>query len=521
MDILKASTLPVKVVEKIAGIVGEANLSRKEVDRAAYSRDLWPLTHIWMQHGHIYYPPDAIVWVENENQISDLLKLANIEKFPVIPYAAGSGVCGATIPIAGGVVMDVKKMDRILDINDKTLTVRAEAGIIGQHLEMELNRKGYTMGHFPSSIYCSALGGYLAARSAGQLSAKYGKIEDMVMGMRIVLPNGEIIETPSSPRSAAGPDWKQLFVGSEGTFGVITSATMRIYPYPASRVFRGITYGGIHEALESIREIMRAGVVPAAVRLYDELDTILIGSKKEDSVEAPVKFEPDEKNMVKTILHSLFDGLQNIMLGIPKISGPLAERVKGKCLLVLTFEGEPDLTATQLKMSLDVCTRHNGSDQGEEPGKRWWENRYNVSYNQSRVYDRGAFADTLEFATTWDKLEDLYHAIRKAVSPHAFIMAHFSHAYVHGCSVYFTIVSRESTEKEAADLYRLIWNRAMEEALKAGATVTHHHGVGLLKAEYLRRELGPLSRVFQDVKNALDPNNILNPGKMGLAPFER
>jgi len=170
---------------------------------------------------------------------------------------------------------------------------------------------------------------------------------------------------------------------------------------------------------------------------------------------------------------------------------------------------------------MDICKRNNGVDSGEEPGKRWWENRYNVSYNQSRVFDRGSFVDTIEVATTWDKVESLYHAVRKAVSPHALIMAHFSHAYTHGCCIYFSVISRGKTEEEAAKLYRTIWDSAMEATIKAGATVTHHHGVGFHKAEYLRRELGPLAGRFQDVKDVFDPNNILNPGKMGLKPFRR
>jgi len=521
MDLFQESKLPPSVVGKLERIVGAANVSLKATDRAAYSRDLWPLGQIWMMHDHVPHPPDAIVWVENEEQIAGVLKLANEDKFPVIPFAAGSGVCGGTLPISGGVIMDVKKMSRILELNDKTLTVTAEAGIIGQHLEMELNRKGYTMGHFPSSIYCSALGGYLAARSAGQLSAKYGKIEDMVMGMRVVLPDGNIVETRTAPRSAAGPNWAQLFVGSEGTLGVITQGTMRIYPYPESRVFRGFIFNGVHDALEAMREIMRAGVVPAAVRLYDELDTILIGSKKEESVEAPIHFEPEEENLVKTLMHNVFDTLQNIMMGIPKVTGKLAEKVKGKCLMVLTLEGRPEITETELKIAQEICLKNNGTDAGEEPAKRWWENRYNVSYNQSRVFDRGAFVDTLEVATTWDKVEDLYHAVRKAVSPHAFIMAHFSHAYIHGCCIYFSLVSRAKTEEEAVALYRKIWDRAMEAVIGSGATVTHHHGVGMHKAEYMKRELGRLSVVYQQLKDAMDPNNILNPGKMGLKPFKK
>jgi len=516
MDIFKRSDFSQSVIDKIKKIVGEDNFSDKDVDRAAYCRDLWPLGQIWMIHGKMYNPPD----VENEQQIIDLLHLANEYKFPVIPFAAGSGVCGATTPISGGLILDVKKMNRIVEINDKTLTVTTETGIIGQHLEMELNRKGYTMGHFPSSIYCSALSGYLAARSAGQLSAKYGKIEDMVLSIRGILPNGKVFETVKSPRSAAGPDWKQLIIGSEGTLGVITNATMKIYPYPESRLFRAFMFKGVHDALESIRKIMRAGVSPASVRLYDELDTILIGSKKEPSVESPIDFDPDEENLVKTVMHKAFDTIQNIMLGVPKYSGRLAEKIRGNCLLVLTFEGVPDLTETELKVSTKICLENNGQDLGEDAAKRWWENRYNVSYNQSRVFDRGSFVDTIEVAITWDKVEDLYNAVRKAVvSQNTFIMAHFSHAYIHGCSIYFSIISRAKTEEDAAVLYRKIWDAAMEEALKFGATVTHHHGVGLHKAKYLIKELGPLHDVFQDVKNTMDPNNILNPGKLGLKPF--
>ncbi len=521
MSLIPDSKLSAQTLKKLEDIVGASNVSVKETDRAAYSRDLWPQGQIWMMHLDIPHPPDAVVWVESEEQIIGLLKLANEEKFPVIPFAAGSGVCGGALPLAGGVVMDIKKMARIIEINDKTLTVTAEAGIIGQHLEMELNRKGYTMGHFPSSIYCSALGGYLAARSAGQLSAKYGKIEDMVMGMRIVLPDGSKAQTISSPRSAAGPNWAQVIIGSEGTLGVITQATMRIYPYPESRRYSSFIFHGVHDALESIREIMRAGVVPAAVRLYDELDTILIGSKKEDSVEAPVRLEEEHESIVKKFMHGFFDAFQNIMLGVPKFSGKMAEKVKGKCLLVLTFEGTPRITETELAVSMDICKKNNGVDAGEEPAKRWWENRYNVSYNQSRVFDRGSFVDTIEVCTTWDKVEQLYHDLRKAVSQRAFIMAHFSHAYIHGCSIYFSVVGRGKTEEDTLKLYREIWDGAMEEALKAGATVTHHHGVGLHKAEYMKRELGRLAPLYQSVKDVIDPNNILNPGKMGLRPFNK
>lgn len=516
MENLDASRLEPEVLQELRDIFGAHNVSIRDTDRAAYARDLWPKTHLWMKEGEIPYPPDVVVWAENEAQIVALMTLANRRVFPVIPYGAGSGVCGGTLPIRRGVVLDVKKMNSIIEINDTALSVTAEPGVIGQHLEQELNRKGYTMGHFPSSIYCSSLGGYLAARSAGQLSARYGKIEDMALSIRVVLPNGDIVETVRSPRSAAGPDWKQVFIGSEGTFGVITRATMRIWPYPESRLFRAFTFKGVGPALDSIRQIMRAGVLPACVRLYDELDTILIGGKKEDSVEAPIDHHPQPENPVKHAMHSMSSGLQDMLLGIPKTAGRAAEYIKGQCLLVLTFEGTLTMTSAELETSVLICKKNKGRDQGENPAKRWWENRYNVSYNQSRVFYQGSFVDTIEVATTWDKVEKLYYAMRRAVSPHAFIMAHFSHAYVHGCSIYFSIVSRGSDKEQAVQTYETLWDAAMNTAFKYGATVTHHHGVGLLKAEGLKRELGDLMEVFQDFKRAVDPNNIMNPGKLGL-----
>ncbi len=448
------------------------------------------------------------------------MKLANEKKFPVIAYGAGSGVCGGTLPTSRGVVLDLKKLDKIYEVNDKSLTVTAGPGIVGQHLEQELNRRGYTMGHFPSSIYCSTLGGYLAARSAGQLSARYGKIEDMAMGIRVVLASGEVVETLCAPRSAAGPNWAQLFIGSEGTFGIITRAVMRIYPYPESRLFHAFTFNGVHDALESMREIMRAGVMPAAVRLYDELDTILIGGKKEGSVEDPINFDEPDESPVKQALHKLKEGIQDVLVSIPKATGRAAEFIKGKCLLVLTFEGTPAMTAAELKTSIDICKKNNGEDAGEEPGRRWWNNRYNVSYNQSKVFYQGSFVDTIEVATTWDKVEQLYHDVRRAVSKHAFIMAHFSHAYTHGCCVYFSIVSRGRNEDDAIKTHKAVWDAALGECLKAGATVTHHHGVGLFKGEYLLKELGGLTDVFFKMKKAIDPANILNPGKLGLPDWE-
>ncbi|MDP3938987.1 MAG: FAD-binding oxidoreductase, partial [Deltaproteobacteria bacterium] len=244
-------------------------------DRIAYARDLWPMGQFWARKGEFPHPPDAIVWPETLDEISALLRLANAERFPVIPMGAGSGVCGGTIAMQGGVILDLKRMKRVRELDEASLLVTAEAGIIGQHLEEWLNGRGYTLGHFPSSIYCSSFGGWLATRSAGQLSTKYGKIEDMVMGLEGVLPDGSRFSSKVTPRTAAGPRFDQFFIGSEGTLGVITAGTCRVRPVAEARHFAGYVYPDVSTGLRAIRMLMRAGLDPAAVRLYDEMDTTM------------------------------------------------------------------------------------------------------------------------------------------------------------------------------------------------------------------------------------------------------
>ena len=504
-QILKPSSKDEGVYKALSEIFGEEDVSKSELDRISYSRDSWSKTSLWLRDGEIRYPPDYIVWAKDVQQISRLLRFAQEKKIPVIPYGGGSGVCGGTLPLKGGIILDLKKMDKILSLNDKSLTVTAEVGIIGERLERELNRKGYTLGHHPQSIYCSTLGGWLAARSAGQLSTKYGKIEDMVLSMQVVLPDGDILETKTTPKSATGPDFTQTFVGSEGTLGVITKATLRVSPYPELRAFSGFMFGELALGLETIRKILRRGVRPASVRLYDPLDTFvfkLTGEKKESKG--------------RRILKMAKDKVEDLIFLKPQMVNKLASLVKGRCLLIFMFEGDREIIETEKRVSDNICRVEGGEDLGEKMGIRWWETRFDVAYNLSKVFKSGAFADTIEVAGTWDKLFNLYEEVKSAVSPYAFIMAHFSHAYKEGCSVYFSFLSRGKDKEESEELFSKIWELALSACAKAGGTISHHHGVGIAKANFMEGELGGAMKVYKRLKQVLDPNNILNPGKMGL-----
>jgi len=498
-----------ELYEKLRLLLGEDKVSMRQDDLIAYSRDAWPRTTIEFQQGKIEKLPDAIVWPQNNDDVVKILRFANENLTPVIPFGGGSGVCGGTFPDQGGIIVDMKKMDRILRLDETSLTFTAEAGIIGERLERALNEKGFTLGHFPSSIYCSTLGGWLATRSAGQLSTKYGKIEDMVISLKVVLPDGSILETKPSPRSAAGPNLTQLFVGSEGVLGIITEATMKIWHAPEKRAFAGVVFNDIEKGLSAIKEILQRGIAPAVVRLYDELDTLMIAEDKAGQTSSRGQLKDD------TLTKALFHRAERFLISHPDVIKLLEPLIPKKCLLILGFEGETRHVELDLEMAINIAVDSGGKHVGEEPGKRWWETRYRVSYGLSPVFYMGGFADTVEVATTWNNVANLYFSMREAIGKHALVLAHFSHAYREGCSIYFTFAASAPDDKKE-ELYDRTLKSALDACVSAGGTISHHHGIGYSKQRWLKQEsIGGLG-ILRTLKKNLDPNNIMNPGKLGM-----
>jgi alkyldihydroxyacetonephosphate synthase len=524
-------------LEKLREIAGAGGVETTAVARAAYARDLWPLGHIafaagtGLDLGAPFRRPDAVVRPRSTEEVAKVVRLANERGFAVVPWGAGSGVCGGTVAVRGGVALDLKGLGRIVKIDARSLLVETEAGVNGQHLEDALAAEGLTLGHFPSSIYCSTVGGWLAARGAGQLSTKYGKIEDHVLSLEVVLPTGEVIETTRTPRAAMGPDWNQLFVGSEGTLGVITRAVLGAREAPAERRFRAYDFKGVRPALEAIRVTLRRGARPAAVRLYDELDTLLVGGEGDAR---PAAGEAEEGiapwwplsvtglsqlgGFLASLPHEAAKLGKKALLARPELANRIVRAIpNARCLLILTFEGDPALVSAEERIAHEACVQQEGRDRGPEPAERWWRNRYAVSFKQSEAYKMGGFVDTMEVATTWDRIWDLYQAMREALSPHVVVLAHFSHAYPEGASIYFTCAARLEDPASARALYARMWEVGMKTAVAHRAAISHHHGIGLLKADALRASMKPeLFGAFERVKHALDPRNVLNPGKLGL-----
>jgi alkyldihydroxyacetonephosphate synthase len=468
----KSAALTKARMQEIQRIIGLNNMSSTPIDLRNYSRALEEKGQIAMRSGKTGVPPDLVAWPASTGQVSRLLRLANEQKISIIPYGGGSNLTGGTLVENGGIMLDLKRLDSIVSLDDKSLLVTVQAGMIGETLERELNFSGFTLGHFPSSIYCSTVGGWLATRSAGQLSTLYGKIEDMVVALEAVLADGTIVQLRPRPRAATGPDFAQLIIGSEGTLAVVTEATLRISMLPEKRIFASYLFRDLADGLDTIRLIMREGVRPAAVRLYDETESGIL--------------------------------LRELDL---EVSGNL---------LILTFEGLEEIADVEAGIAAAIAKKAKAKKMGEKPASYWWKHRYDVSYQQSRIMpNAGMVLDTVEVATIWSNLQNLYEKITEALKKEAIVTAHFSHAYPEGCSICFTAIARTDENKAAAKLDR-IWKKALDVTVKAGGSISHHHGIGKLKAPWLKSELGNINGLLKKIKKGLDPNNILNPGKLGL-----
>ncbi|GMU58879.1 MAG: dehydrogenase [Myxococcaceae bacterium] len=513
-----AGALPAPRAKVLAarGALSEAvggRVSFSDFDRLSYARDLWPLALLWIRQGRVPPPPDAIVWPGTEDEVARLICVARDKHLGLIPYGAGSGVCGGTWAIHGGVSLDLKRFDSIGPVDEARRCVDVGAGVMGETLERKLNFSGWTLGHFPSSIYCSSVGGWIAARSAGQLSSRYGKIEDMVLSLRAVLGTGEQLITPERPFS--GPDLAPLLIGSEGTLCAFTGARLRVFPLPEGRVFHGFEFASVETGLEAIRLVFREGLRPAVVRLYDPFDTAFVG-KGRKARHAPVTPPSQRSAMERSFLPMMLRQVTKQTLGRPKVVNQL-QRMFHKSRLILMFEGDAKRAEADDRAATMLCRKLGGDDLGEAPGRAWLARRYDVSYRMSRLIDAGTFADTMEIAAPWERVHEVYERVHAAASPYAFVLCHFSHAYADGCSLYFSFVGSGGDEQEIEQRYHQLWRAALAAAVSAGGNVSHHHGVGLLKAQALQDALGDGRHALAALKALFDPDGVMNPGKLGLS----
>lgn len=478
---LKMSPFQFEMIRsELADAVGEEHISVSEVDRLVYSTDWSWMPQMWLDRAQPPPRPDIIVHPGSPEQVSRVLQIANTYRIPVVPWGGGSGTQGGAIPTYGGILVDVKRLDRILDISEQSLTVTAQAGVNGSVLERTLNERGLTLPNYAASANCATIGGYVAARGSGVISTKYGKVEDLVMALQVVLPDGTIIRTPPVPKHASGPNFLGLFIGSEGLYGIITEVTFQIERLPEARLFRGMLFSNLHDALEAGRRIMLARLQPSVLRLYDEHSTA---------------------SLIKRVLNLDLRG----------------------AFLNLIFDGFKDIASLQMEHALRICREQGGEDLGEYPAQHWWEHRYDFYYPPLGLYLPKMYG-TLETVTTFDHIEELYWAKKRAIEEgfkewQTQYIAHFSHWFPWGVMVYdrFIIENPPQDAREALALHNKIWNVAVRTSLAHGGVLNEHHGIGLKIGRLMREQYGAFFPTIEAIKRAFDPRGIMNPGKQGLS----
>ncbi len=435
------------------------------IERANHARDWWPRLIPEVAAGRVENWPGAVVTATSTPDVQAALRIAAAHHLAVTAQGGRSSVVGGAVPAQGGIALDVTGMNQILDLDEISGTVRVEVGVFGPDLEEFLHAHDLTIGHFPQSFDLATVGGWIASRGAGQLSNRYGTIDDLVRALTVVLASGEVVHLGGrGPREALGPELARLFIGSEGAFGVITEATLlvrRRAHYDQRRAYSFSTFG---VGLDACRRILQRGARPAVLRLYDES-------------ESARHFDLSD------------------------------------CALIVLDEGDAHLVDATMAVVDEECT-------AAEPREsalvgRWLERRNDVGA-LAPLWERGVVVDTIEVAGPWSILSTLHQRVSDALGAlEGMYVAsvHQSHAYDDGACLYFTFAGH-SSDPDA--FYRRAWDVAMDEVLDLGGAISHHHGVGRNRARFVERALGDSFGLLVDLKNLLDPEGIMNPGVLGL-----
>ena len=450
-------------------------VSQLEADLLSHADDWSPRALLARRAGDPVMPPAAVIRPDCTTQVSTLLQWATQTKTPVVPYGGGSGVLrGIQVVDPRTVVIDLGDMWQIHDLDEKSRLVRAEAGVSGPQLAEALAIQGYLLGHEPQSIAISTVGGWVATRACGQLSARYGGIEDLLVSLEAVLPSGQVVRSKTAPRRAAGPDVANLMIGSEGALGIVTEATLRVTPLPEEKTDLSLRFEHMADGVKAARDIAQSDLSPTLVRLYDAEDASLF-----------LRNHPDEK------------------------PGPL---------MLVSFDGRGAESRAG-----DAARLTGGEIAEAKLVAHWWTHRNDAVHEFKKVMagdgllGQHGLVETMEVAGTWSVLRTLYHSMKEQLSAEADLVGcHLSHVYPDGACLYFTMGSVCENDEDAAQKLERWWTTGMTACLAAGGSVSHHHGIGRTKSAWLQEESGGWYDVLKMVKGAIDPHGIMNPGVLGL-----
>ncbi|NIA12626.1 MAG: FAD-binding protein [Nitrospiraceae bacterium] len=477
------------VLESLTALTAPERVKTDDFERALHARGRSYHDLLHLRAGRLETAPDAVVYPTTTEETAALVAFAADANVALIPFGGGSSVVGgvtaqAAQGQAGAVSVDMTLMDRLLDIDEEALVARAEAGVYGPQLEEALQARGYTLGHYPQSFEFSTLGGWIAPRSAGHQSNKYGKAEHWLVSAKVATPQG-VWTTEDYPGSAAGPLLREMLAGSEGMLGIITEAEFKIHPVPEAKDYRGYVFTEFPAGVAAAREMMQQGVQTAMIRLSDKPETFFL-------------------NAIDT--------------GDAQGTGPAQF-----CLMLIGIEGDRATVDTALERSQAIVKANGGIHMGESLGRSWYKGRFETPYLRDPMLDHGLGIDTLETATRWSNMLRLHEAgvkaIAEAIDAHSpgergIVMAHVSHAYADGASLYFLIAFPRDLDNDVEQWWAI--KRAASDAIAAnGGTISHHHGVGTDHLPWIAGEKGPIGMgLLRAMKAQIDPTGVLNPGKL-------
>lgn len=494
---LPEPALPERLRVRLARVVGEENVRQDRRARVEHAVGKSYTDLVRIRSGDGSSAPDAVVLPGSAREVEEVLAALDEHEAAAVPFGGGTSVVGGVEPLRGGfraaVTLDLSRMRRLAAVDRSSLTATFEPGATGPRAEALLASRGLTLGHFPQSFEHATIGGFVATRSAGQASTGYGRIDELVRGVRLVAPAGELA-LRALPASAAGPALRELVVGSEGTLGVIVEATLAVRPLPRARRYEGWSFRSFEEGREAFRAMEQAGCAPDVARLSDEEETRV--------------------NLALASSGSLADRAGRAYL---RLRGH-----EGGCIAIVGFEGpSDDEVARRRARAATHLRRGGGLPLGASPGRSWLRSRYSAPYLRDELLDLGVLVETLETATTWSRLDELYRAVGRALrdalaarGTPPLVMCHISHLYPSGASLYFTFLARQERGSEL-EQWRAAKAAATEAIVAGGGTITHHHAVGRDHAPWLTREIGELGvEALRAAKERLDPRGIMNPGKL-------
>jgi alkyldihydroxyacetonephosphate synthase len=466
------------LLAELAEIVGAEHVLTDHDTRLHRTRGKSTPDLLKLRQGDGSDSPDAVVRPGTHDEVAAVIAWCVRRHVALVPFGGGTSVVGGLVArregFAGVVSLDLLRFDKLLEVDHESMTALLEPGLRGPRAEALLAAEGLTLGHFPQSFEYASIGGFAVTRSSGQSSAGYGRFDSLVVGLRMATPQGTL-ELGTSPANAAGPDLRELVMGSEGAFGVVTAVRVRVRRLPAVKVYDAWQFASFSAGATAMRTLAQAGMLPTVIRLSDEAETGINLARPSD------------------------------------VGGESA----GGCLMIAGYEGTAEAVAARRTACTELLAGLGGTDLGEDGGRAWADGRFHGPYLRDSLLDVGVLVETLETVTFWSNLDRVYQAVKAALTSSlgesTIVLCHISHVYETGASLYFTVAARQSDDPVAQ------WLAAKAAASDAmvhhGASITHHHAVGQDHKPWLAEEIGPVGvMILRAVKDRLDPTGVLNPG---------